>query len=98
MIKCLSMASEQRELIGIINNSVGGISALPCAYFWVYCAIFGFYHIDFNNLGLGLALVGMLVAVPLSAVAGTFGWRAWYFVTAISASSFLFFIFTHFVD
>jgi hypothetical protein len=36
--------------------------------------------------------------VPLSAVAGTFGWRAWYFVTAVSVGTFLFFIHTHFVD
>jgi hypothetical protein len=91
------MCGDRREMIDIINNSVGGISVLPCVYFWGCGAVSELFHVGCHRIQ-GVALIGMFAAVPLSAVAGTFGWRAWYFVTAASAGTLLFFILTHFVD
>lgn len=89
------MSSGKREMLDIINNITGGVSVLPCAYFWSCSVAFQLFHVRCNPAP---ALIGMVAAVPVSAVAGTFGWRAWYLVTAASAGTFLFFILTHFVD
>lgn len=91
------MGRDKRQTIDIINNSVGGLSVLPCAYFWGCGTLSELFHVGCKG-SPGLALMGMFAAVPLSAVAGTFGWRAWYLATAASAGTLLWFIITHFVD
>jgi len=91
------VGSGKREMLDTINNVTGGVSALPCAYFWGCSAADKLFHVGCNT-SLGWALIGMVAAVPLSAVAATFAWRAWYLVTAASAGTFLYFILTHFVD
>jgi hypothetical protein len=95
MIRPTPMSSGKREMLDIINNITGGVSILPCVYFWSCSLAFQLFHVRYNPAP---ALIGMVAAVPLSAVAGRFGWRAWYLVTAASAGTFLFFILTHFVD
>jgi hypothetical protein len=91
------MGDDKREMIMIVNAIAGGLSILPCAYFWGCSAADKLFHVA-CYASLGWALIGMVAAVPLSAVAGTFGWRAWYLVTAASAGTFLYLILTHFVD
>jgi hypothetical protein len=85
------MSSDKRGMLDIVNNVTGGVSLLPCAYFWSCSAASQLFHLRCNPLP---ALMGMIVALPLSAVAGTFGWRAWYLVTAVSAGTFLYFALT----
>ena len=97
IIRSTSVRTGKREMLDIINNLTGGMSVLPCAYFWGCSAALELFHVRCNPAPPP-ALIGMVAAVPLSAAAGTFGWRAWYLVTVVSAGTLLFFIFTHFVD
>ena len=85
---------KQRELIDIIDWTaiMGILSVLPVAYFWGCGAAFELFHIWCKGSTLPV-LLGLFASVPLSAVAGTYGSRAWYLVTAVSVGTLLFFTF-----
>jgi hypothetical protein len=84
---------QRRELLDIIDwtTVLGSLSVLPCAYFWGCGAVFELFHVWCKG-NTALVLLGVLLAVPLSAVAGTYGSRAWYVGTVVSVGTLLFFI------
>jgi hypothetical protein len=71
------------------TSIIGALSALPCGYFWGCGFGMEFFHITCRG-NVGLVMVGILLAFPSSAVAGTYGSRGWYLVTLLSASTLLF--------
>jgi hypothetical protein len=84
---------QRRELVDIIDwtTIIGGLSVLPCAYFWGCGAALELFHVWCKG-NTALVVLGVLLAVPLSGVAGTYGSRAWYVVTAASVGTLLFFV------
>ncbi len=84
--------SNRREIIDILDWTAvfGAVALLPCAYFWG-C---GLAHEVFGYWCRGdtlLLLLGLVVAIPLSGIAGLYGSRWWWSVTAIAIGTLLFF-------
>jgi hypothetical protein len=87
---------DQREWIDVIDPPMicGVLSVLPLAYLGscVLSAheLFGAWWCKESPVFM---LIGIFLSVPLSAIAGAYGSRFWWLVTAISVGALLFFVF-----
>ena len=86
---------DQREWIDIIDPPMicGVLSVLPCAYVGGCVLAHKLFGVWWCNESPIYALMGIFLSVPLSAIAGAYGSRFWWLVTAISAGALLFFMF-----
>ena len=86
---------EQRELIDVIDPPMicGVLSVLPCAYVGGCVLARDLFGVWWCKESSVYAFIGIFLSVPLSAIAGAYGSRFWWLVTAISAGALLFFMF-----
>jgi len=86
---------DQLEWIDIIDPPMvcGVLSVLPCAYVGACVLADEVFRVWWCKESPVYALIGIFLSVPLSAVAGAYGSRFWWLVTAISAGVLLFLMF-----
>ena len=87
---------DQREWIDIIDPPMicGVLSVLPFAYLaGCVLAVHKLLATWWCKESPVFMLIGIFLSIPLSAIAGAYGSRFWWFVTAISAGLLLFVMF-----